>query len=140
MVETVIGSRILRKYKLLRIASNEFGINRRRLAGATDKILKISRKKRSLKEQGRYKDMVINFMERCDNTVVHPNKQEVKYVDGSLKAKRVLTDYIDNLYDKFRAENPEVKISRATFFRCRPSYILPVQFTAKRSCLCIVTI
>lgn len=137
MVETVIGSRILRKYKLLRIASKEFGINRRRLAGATDKILKISRKKRSLKEQGRYKDMVINFMERCDNTVVHPNKQEVKDVDGSLKAKRVLTDYIDNLYDKFRAENPEVQISRATFFRCRPSYILPVQFTAKISCLCI---
>lgn len=62
-------------------------------------------------------------MERCDNSTVHPNKQEVKYVDGSLKAKRVPTDFMDNLYEKFLLENADVKISRATFFRCRQSYI-----------------
>jgi hypothetical protein len=36
-----------------------------------------------------------------------------------------------------KLENADVKISRATFFRCWQSYILPVSFTAKRSCLCI---
>ena len=122
---------------MINMAAKELNLNRKRLADVTDKIIKISRKKKSLKEQGKYKQQVIDFMERCDNRTVHPNKQEVKYVDGSLKAKRVPTDFMDNLYEQFLLENADVKISRATFFRCRQSYILPVLYTAKRSCLCI---
>lgn len=78
IVEVVVGSRILRKYKMINMAAKELNLNRKRLADVTDKILKISRKKRSLKEQGKYKQQVIDFMERCDNSTVHPNKQEVK--------------------------------------------------------------
>ena len=129
IVEVVVGSRILRKYKMINMAAKELNLNRKRLADVTDKILKISRKKRSLKEQGKHKQQVIDFMERCDNSTVHPNKQEVKYVDGSLKAKRVQTDFMDNLYEKFLLENADVKISRATFFRCRQSYTASIIYS-----------
>ena len=37
------------------MATKELNLNRKRLADVTDKILKISRKKRSLKEQGKHK-------------------------------------------------------------------------------------
>lgn len=64
IVEVVVGSRILRKYKMINMAAKELNLNRKRLADVTDKILKIRRKKRSLKEQGKYKQQVIDFMER----------------------------------------------------------------------------
>ena len=55
IVEVVVGSRILRKYKMINMAAKELNLNRKRLADVTDTILKISRKKRSLKEQGKHK-------------------------------------------------------------------------------------
>lgn len=52
-----------------------------------------------------------------------------------MKAKRILNDYLDNVYDKFLLEPPNAKVSRSTFFICRPTYILPVSFSARRTCL-----
>ena len=65
------------------------------------------------------------------------NKKDVQTKDSGVKTKKFLSDCIDNLYDEFCLENATVSISRTRFFRCRPEHILPVSFTAKRSCLCI---
>ena len=81
--------------------------------------------------------MIVNFLEYCNNSTVHPNKQVVKIVDGTMKAKRIVNDYLDKLYDKFMLESPNAKVSRSTFFRCRPTYILPVSFSARMTCLCL---
>lgn len=138
-VEVIIGGKILKKYRLVRKVSSELGLNvcRNRMAEVKDKILKQVKRKRSLKEHGLYQEMIVNFLERCDNSTVHPNKPEVKIVDGTMNAKRILNDYLDSLYNKFMLESPNAKVSRSTFFRCRPTYILPVSFSARRTCLCL---
>lgn len=107
------------------------------MADLKEKILKQGKRRRSLKEHRLYLEMIVKFLERCDNSTVHPSKQEVKIVDGTMKAKRILNDYLDNLYDQFMLESPNAEVSRSTFFRCRPTYILPVSFAARRTCLCV---
>jgi hypothetical protein len=104
------------------------------MAEVNEKILKQGKRRRSLKEHGLYRESIVHFLERCDNSTVHPNKQGIKIVDGTMKAKRILNDYLDNVYDKFLLESPDAKVSRSTFFICRPTYILPVSFSARRTC------
>ena len=58
-------------------------------------------------------------------------------ISGSYRsAASVLTDYLDNLFRKFRSENPEVKISLATFKRIRPKHILLMSLISRHTCLC----
>jgi len=57
------------------------------------------------------------FLGREDNCRVQPGKKDVK--QG--KQTKVLTDYLNNLHEKFIAENSELKVSLATF--CRLSQI-----------------
>ncbi|CAC5390838.1 unnamed protein product [Mytilus coruscus] len=128
----------LKKYRMLSCTAEETGLTRNTLAGmAKLKIKEKYQRKRSLKEQEKYQIAIMEFLERSDNSTTMPNKKDVKKVNDQQKPKRILNDYIDNLYDKFRLENQTFKVSRATFYRCRPSNIMPVSFTTKRSCLCI---
>ncbi|KAL3862597.1 hypothetical protein ACJMK2_008554 [Sinanodonta woodiana] len=41
-----------------------------------------------------------------------------------------------NLPDKFRLENPDIKVSRARFYQSRPKYLLLANFASRRTCLC----
>ncbi|KAL3885488.1 hypothetical protein ACJMK2_025541 [Sinanodonta woodiana] len=41
-----------------------------------------------------------------------------------------------NLHDKFRLENPDIKVSRARFYQSRPKYLLLAKFASRRTCLC----
>lgn len=95
--------------------SSELGLCRNRMADLKEKILKQGKRRRSLKEHRLYLEMIVKFLELCDNSTVHPSKQEVKIVDGTMKAKRILNDYLDNLYDKFMLESPNAEVSRSTF-------------------------
>ena len=136
-VELIIGGKLLKKYRFFRKVSSKLGLCRNRMAEINEKILKQGKRRRSLKEHGLYRESIVHFLERCDNSTVHPNKQGIKIVDGTMKAKRILNDYLDNVYDKFLLESPNAKVSRSTFFICRPTYMLPVSFSARRTCLCL---
>lgn len=49
--------------------------------------------------------------------------------------KRVLKDYLSNLFHKSVAENTEVQCSFATFARIRPSHFILANFSNKTTCL-----
>jgi hypothetical protein len=87
------------------------------------------------------KDFKVSAMFWClvhsdDNSRCNPGKSDVKMSDNTKKQTRVLTDYMANLYMKFVAENPTVKLSRATFCRMRPTHILTTNFISRSTCLC----
>lgn len=136
-IYAVVGGKIIKKYKMMSKAAVEMKLNRNYLAKLTSKMVQETKRKRRATERQLHKHQIEEFFGRCDNSTTMPNKKDVKTCDGITVSKKVLNDYMDNLYDKFTLENPMIKISRATFFRCRPKHILPVSFTAKRSCLCI---
>ena len=50
--------------------------------------------------------------------------------------KRLLNDYLSNLYEKFKTEYPEDALSFSSFCRMRPPNILLVNFTTRNACLC----
>ena len=84
------------------------------------------------------KNQVKTFLEREDNSRQLPGKADAVKVDGQKEKvqKSVLNDFMDNLFLKFKAENPAIKISRATFFSLRPKYLSFVNFAARVTCLC----
>ena len=50
--------------------------------------------------------------------------------------RRVLNDYLSNLYNKFIAENPSTKLSFSKFARMCPSHFKHTNFATQQSCLC----
>ena len=76
------------------------------------------------------------FLLREDNCTILPGKKDVKKVGDRCEQKRVLSDYLHNLHFKFKLENPDIKISRATFCRLRPTHVLTANFCSRTTCLC----
>ena len=85
----------------------------------------------------KYEDIVVKFLQSEDNCTVMPGKKDTKKVDGETYQKVILNDYMHNLYDKFRLEHPDGKISRAVFYRLRPQHVKLVSFSTRATCLCM---
>ncbi|KAL3882556.1 hypothetical protein ACJMK2_028891 [Sinanodonta woodiana] len=76
-------------------------------------------------------------MERDDVSVNMPRKNDCTKVEtGERKQTRVLTDYLSNLFEKFCAENPDLKVSKSIFCRLRPTHILLTKLITRNTCLC----
>lgn len=83
------------------------------------------------------KEMVKAFLERDDNSRMMPGKNDAKRRETGVKVqKRILCDYLYNLFDEFEAENPDERMSRATFCRLRPKHVVLASFTSRNTCLC----
>ncbi|KAH3875367.1 hypothetical protein DPMN_038630 [Dreissena polymorpha] len=78
----------------------------------------------------------MEFMSRNDNSRQNPEKKEKLKFKGKTHQTRTLNDYLKNLHRKYIGENPDVKLSFASFCRIRPNYIKLTSFTAWSSCLC----
>lgn len=57
---------------------------------------------------------------------------------GEERVKRVLTDYIKNIHARFLSEYPEVHISRTTFRKWKPWYVLLCQHLRKDTAMCTI--
>jgi hypothetical protein len=81
---------------------------------------------------------VTSFLEREDNSsvLVSKKKSDVVVIENIKHQKRILSDYMHNLHDTFRLENPDIKVSRARFYQSRPKYLLLANFASRRTCLC----
>ncbi|XP_069139329.1 uncharacterized protein [Argopecten irradians] len=107
------------------------------------KALGVSRKKvRKLGEARRFKckrklsDSVTEFLEREDNSTTLPGKRDTKTENLEKKQKNVLSDYMKNLYGKYRFENPDKKISKSQFYALRPQHVVLANFASRKTCLC----
>jgi hypothetical protein len=77
------------------------------------------------------------FYFREDVSTCMPGKRDAVKVGSQRLQKYILSDLISNIYTKYIMENPEEKISRATFYRCRPKNVLQVYYNNRKVCLCI---
>ena len=112
--------------------------DRRKLFKVKAKSIKIRKlRKKPLIEKG-IQAKVLAFFGRDDNSPMIPGEKDAKIIEkGTPKIrKRILNDYLSNLYDKFAAEYPEDRLSFASFCRMRPSNYLLVNFTTRTACLC----
>ena len=127
-----VGGDIVSKYRLADMVTKSTGIGRNRIADTSACVKKLQRKR----EVESCRDRVVTFLMRDDNSRCNPGKQDKMKVNGETHQTRILTDYLQNLYLKFKGENPNVKLSLASFCRIRPAYIKLTRFISRNSCLC----
>lgn len=131
-----LSGKLVKKYKCVKLLSKRTGLGRRQLSKTVTIHQQLNNGRRSSKVQT-YKNSVIEFMKREDNSRTQPGKNDSKSVKRGQKVQvQILTDYLHNLYQKYRSENPDINISFATFCRCRPKYIYKTAFISRLSCLC----
>ena len=131
----VVGD-IVKKYKLLTKFGARTGMSRNTMAKVSAKGLNIKKLTRS-REVAKHREKVTAFFERDDNSRNTPGKADyVKPKAGLKTQKRVLTDYLSTLYDKFISENAGIKLSFASFCRIRPQHILLTSLITRDTCLC----
>ncbi|KAL3859868.1 hypothetical protein ACJMK2_010057 [Sinanodonta woodiana] len=73
---------------------------------------------------------VTSLLEREDNSsvLISKKKSDVVVIENIEHQKRILSDYMHNLHDKFRLENLDIKVSQARFYQSRPKYLLLANF------------
>ena len=80
---------------------------------------------------------VRSFLERDNNSRMNPGKQDCLTVDGEKVQTRILNDYLYILYEKFLAENNQVKMSKSSFYKLRPKHIRHSNCLMPNNCLCL---
>ena len=132
----IISGQIVKKYRCISRLGQATGLCRHKLATVNSKRLQNGIRRRKTKVTA-LQHKIVDFLEREDNSRCQPGKKDAKKIDKGEKVQSfVLTDYLSNLYRKFISENPEVKISMASFCRSRPKYILTTSFISRWTCLC----
>lgn len=133
-IRRMVSGRILKKYKLIKFAANKTGNDRRKMGRSSSKILNFPSSKRGF-DPAVHKS-VLEFYSRDDISTALPGKRDCKKVKKSQIQKRSLNDYLSNLYHKLKSEQPNLKVSFASFAKMRPKHFILANFVNRRSCLC----
>ena len=137
-IRNVISGNIIKKYRQIKVLAKMTETDRRKLSKVKATSIKIRKlRKKPLIEKG-IQAKVLEFFGRDDNSRMMRGEKDARIIEkGTPKIqKRILNDYLSNLYDKFVAEYPEDSLSFASFCRMRPSNYLLVNFTTRTACLC----
>ncbi len=137
IVTSLVTGNILKRSRMKKRLSVGLGLSQRALRKANDhKSIVDTKKKRLPLIRQRLQEHVLQFLLRDDHSRQNPGKRDYVTVNGERKQTRILNDYLHNLFDKFRAEEPTIKVCRAVFYTMRPKYILLSSFLKSSNCLC----
>ena len=136
VVVSLLKGKQLKKYRLKKQLSRQLNVSEKFLRKRKDKSLKCLERRRLLAKQKELERQVRSFLERDDNSRMNPGKQDCLTVDGEKVQTRILNDYLYILYEKFLAENPQVKISKSSFYKLRPKHIRHSNCLKPNNCLC----
>lgn len=117
VIMRVVSGKIVKKYKCLDTVRKQTGLGRKGLKASHTKEVRPVMRKRLEKERNKLRQEVIQFLERDDISIQMPGKKDSKTHEGEKRQVRVLNDYLGNIFQKYKAENPHVKISKTVFSR-----------------------
>ena len=136
VVVSLLNGKQLKRYRMKKHLSQQLNVSEKFLSTRKDKSLKCLERRRLLARQKELKRQVRSFLERDDNSRMNPGKQDCLTVDGEQVQTRILNDYLYILYEKFIAENPQVKRSKSSFYKLRPKHIRHSNCLKPNNCLC----
>jgi hypothetical protein len=135
-IHRIVSGKIVKKYRCADLLRKTTGLCRHRLGKSDNKNHQIAKATRNSKVK-KHQKVVEDFLRREDNSKMQPGKQDTKTIKKGEKVQTyILSDYLTNLYAKFKAENPTINISFTSFCRSRPKYVLTTAFSSRSSCLC----
>ena len=131
----VLSGRVLKKHKVMNKLSGVVS-NYKQRKYSNDKSLTAGRsKKQKQKIHSIITETVRDFLEQDVNSTPAPGAKDCITKYGKTVRKRFLLDSLDNLYKKFQIESL-IKISRSTFFRVKPFWVVNRAVTSRDTCLC----
>lgn len=104
--------------------------HQRKFSGLTQLVFHRSNKKKAIKTD-LVRNILREFLERDENSIVAPGKNDVISKNGVIKTKRFLTDTLDNLHRKLLREE-RLKISRSVFFQCKSFWVVKKKIISPR--------
>ena len=113
--------------------SRNIKINRKQLLKIRSKNQKERLKTQLKAAREELISQVVAFLERDNRTVLPGKRDEKKVRKEKKKQKRILKDYLNNLYQKFRVENIGAKISLSVFTRFRTANFIMASFGSRRT-------
>ena len=132
----VITSKILKKYKLQKLAQETLGFSRRRWkTHGNENVCSYKRKKHN-GIGSKLRENVVSFIERDDVSRTTTGKKETVTKGGNKKQKRLLLDSIKNLHLKFLAEETNLHLSYSLFCTLRPFWVVQPTLADRDTCLC----
>ena len=117
VVVSLLKGKQLKRYRMKKHLSQQLNVSEKFLYTRKDKSLTCLERRQLLARQKELERQVRSFLERDDNSRMNPGKQDCLTVDGEKVQTRILNDYLYILYEKFIAENPQVKKSKSSFYR-----------------------
>ena len=130
-----VSGKVMKKYKFMSKLSNVVSTHMQRKYSTTKSFSTGRSKKQKEMVHAFIKENVQNFLEKDENSANAPGAKDCVVRHGKVIRKRFLLDTLDNLHKKFVAET-KIQISRATFFRVRPFWIVTRPVTSRDTCMC----
>ncbi len=131
-IAKIITSKLMKKYKLKKTCQDVTGISTRRLSRSNYSQYRARYKSKVF----RFAPVVKAFYERDDNSRITTSKKDTITRKGEKKQRRLLMYTLSDLHKKFAVENPDMKISYATFCACRPLWVVTPTARDRETCLC----
>ncbi|KAL5013419.1 hypothetical protein ScPMuIL_007689 [Solemya velum] len=122
---SILAGNILKKYRLTTLARNEVGIGNTR--GSFEKKGSLSK---------RLAHRIQMFYERDDISRQTTGQKQTVTRRKVKKQKRLLCDTLENLHNKYVAENINNNLSYATFCRLRPFWVVIPTEKERDTCAC----
>ncbi|KAJ8668911.1 hypothetical protein QAD02_000170 [Eretmocerus hayati] len=131
-----VSGKILKKYKCMKDMTNLVSLkSQKKYADSLSLVNPISRPKRVAKRVQRNHAVRI-FLERDENSALAPGVKDTITKNKVTKRKRYLQGTLDELYDKYNSQNSAVKMSRSTFYRAKPFWIVHRRMSDRDTCMC----
>ena len=131
----LVASRI-KKYWLRKSAHTALGIPRKALKSVqSDKLLQYNRKEHTSLGR-RISEKLKSFFTRDDNSRITTSKQDTVSKSGMKVQRRLLTDTLGRLHDRYITENPDNQISYSLFCKLKPFYVQAPTNQDRETCLC----
>lgn len=137
LLANVVASRLLQKYKLRYVCRQSIGISERRLLSSVNSTGPAHYRRQHYKSKIYYVGGIVSaFLERDDNSRITTSKTDTITQHGTKKQRRLLTDTLTRLYEKFKTEHPTLNVSHSTFCSLRPFWIVQPSARDRETCLC----
>jgi hypothetical protein len=124
VIAGIVTSKILKKYRLQRLAEEVFGFSRRRWTKlANENVCRYQRKKHE-GIAATLRSTVRTFFSRDDVSRITTGKKQTVTKEKKKMQKRLLVDSMKNLHLKFLAEQTNLRLSHSLFCTFRPYWVV----------------
>lgn len=129
----VIAGKIVKKYRCLASIHRNTGIRHCTLLKTGE------RRSRNASIRKLIEEKVVSYFQRDDISRCMPGKNDATTTENHQKSQnRILTDYLSNIYARFRSDHPDTMISFSKFAKLRPPHVKLTSFLSRSTCLCTI--